>query len=251
MLRTPVLRAAKRLATYLPLSKQAAIVARVLPPERWYRTALTVSRGQGRLVARMGGNGTLTTALMLDHWLRELSFAGAYPIPYRTTGLEICLTPGPKLFCWTHLPLTEVPMRVYLEAGGPPVAVVADPGKVIGDNQFLVFGWPERVEALPADEHLLSRVRTTVRGGKSVVFLADHFLGAPLSDVPLRMAAKLRVPLIFQWAELSTDGTIDVTYRQAPWPYSRSEGEIAANIAFLRTARDRKLAAMGWGAPSA
>ena len=250
MLGTPMVRGLKRLATHLPLDRQAAIVARVLPARHWFRAAVTISRMQGSLVSRMGGNGALTTALMLDFWLRELSFSGPYPLPHRAKGLDVCLAPGPKLFCWTHLPLTEVPMRAYLEAGGEPVAVVSDAGKIVGENEFQVFGWKERAEALPADDHLLSRVRTTIRSGKSVVFLADHFLGGALSDVPLRMARKLRVPLIFQWADLAEDGTLEVTYREAPYPYSRTEAEIAANLSFLAHARDRTLAALGWGVSS-
>ena len=195
----------------------------------------------------MGGNRALTTELMLDHWLRELSFSGAFPIPYRSTGLDVCLTPGPKLFCWTHLPLTEVPLRVYLEGGGVPIAVVSDLGKIVGEEQFQVFGWPERMQALPADAHLLTRVLRTFKTGMSVVFLADPYLGGAMSDVPLRLAAKAGVPLVLQWAELTSDGTLEVTYREAPFPYSRTETEIAENLAFLREARDRTLAKFGWG----
>ena len=245
MLSTPVLRGLKRLATYLPLTRQAAIVARVLPARSWYQAALLISRAQGAMIARMGGNGALTSALMLDHWLRELSFSGNFPIPHRKFGIDVCLQPGPKLFCWTHLPLTEVPLRIYLEAGGAPVAVVSDMGKVVGENEFQVFGWPDRMEALPADEHLLSRVRDSLRSGKSVVFLADPYLGGPMSDIPVRLAGRLRVPLIFQWADLAADGVIEVTYREAPFPLSRSDEEVAGNLRFLTEARQRALVALG------
>lgn len=245
-LSAPVVQLLKRLATHLPLHRQAELVARMLPARLWYRAALTISRAQGRLVERMGGNRLLTTELMLDLWLRELSFSGAYPIPSRSVGLAVCLTPGPKLFSWTHLPLTEVPMKLYFEGGGTAVAVVSDEGKIVGENQFQVFGWPERMEALPADAHLLSRVMRTLRGGKSVVFLADHFLAGPMSDVPVRIAGKLGVQLVFQWAELAADGVLEVTYQAAPCPYSRNEAEIAENMSFLRGARNRTLLRLGW-----
>ena len=251
MLTAPTLRLLKRLATQLPLNRQAAIVARLLPRGLWYRAALAIARAQGRLVERMGGNRALTTELMLDYWLRELSFSGPYPIPYRSHGMEICLTPGPKLFSWTHLPLTEVPMRLYFEGGGAPVVVVCDAGNIVGDNEFQVFGWAERMEAVLADSHLVSRVVRTLRSGKSVVYLVDAFLGGPISDVPVRLAGRLRVPLIFQWTELADDGTLDVTYREAPCPYSRTEEEIAENIAFLRESRARTLTRLGWGVPPA
>lgn len=247
MVTAPILRGLKRVATHLPLNRQAALVARVLPNSAWYRAAVAVARLQGRLVERMGGNRALTTELMLDLWLRELSFSGRYRLPYRQTGVQVCLTPGPKLFCWTHLPLTEVPLRVYLEEGGAPVAVVSDAGKIVGRNEFQVFGWPERMEALPADGALLTHVMRTLRRGKSVVFLADPYLGGSLSAVPVRLAARAGVPLVFQWTELGRDGILQVFYREAPFPYSRTEAEIAENMRFLTEARDRTLARLGWG----
>lgn len=246
MIGSAVIRSLKRLASHLPLSRQAAIVRRSLPRSLWYRAALTVSRTQGALVGRMGGNPRFTTELMLDHWLRELSFGGFFPIPYRVHGVEVCRTPGAKMYTWTHLPLTEVPLRVGIEMGGAEPAVVADLGKVVGASEFLVFGWPRRIEALPVDHHLLSRVKNTLRSGKSVVFLADEYLGGPLSDIPLRIAGRLHVPLIFQWAELQSDGIIDVTFQLAPKPFSEDEAALGENLAFLREGNRRVLQRLGW-----
>lgn len=237
---------AKGLGRHLPLARRARIIRAVLPRTLWFRAALEISRMQGRIVRKLGGNGALTSAVMLDHWLRELSFGGAFPIPSCAEGFEICLTPGPKMYCWTHLPLTEMPLRVYLENGGAPVAVVSDPGKIVDENKFVVFGWPERIQAIPVGFLLLSRIKTTLRTGKSVVFLADEYMGAPLSEMPVRLAGRLGVPLIFQWAELLPDGTIQVTFQQAPYPYSRTEEEIAANLDFLREAKEMTLAALGF-----
>ncbi len=248
MLTAPVIRMLKRAATHLPLGQQASLVARLLPARSWYRAALTISRAQGHLVQRMGGNRALTTELMLGHWLRELSFSGPYPIPYRCQGMEVCLTPGAKLLTWTHLPLTEVALRFYLEEGGSPAAVVSDPGKIVGDREFQVFGWKERMEALPVDGKLLPNVIKTLRSGKTVVFLADPYLGGSMSEVPLRLASRAGATLLFAWTELRADGTLEVTFREAPFPYSRTEEEIAVNMAFLREGRDRTLVRLGWGA---
>lgn len=242
----PVLQALKRLASKMPLSRQARLVRRLLPRSAWFRAALIIARIHGQIVKRMGGNAAFTTEFMLDHWLRELSFGGYFPIPYRVTGLDVCRMPGPKLYTWTHLPLTEVPLRAGLENGCEEPAVVADRGKVIGEDAFLVFGWEKKIEALPADDNLLSRVRTTLRAGKSVVFLADHFLGSPLSEVPLRIAARLKVPVIFQWAELSRDGHIEVTFQYAPYPVSETQEQLEANLEFLRAGNQRVLERLGW-----
>ncbi len=234
------------MAAHLPLSRQAAIVRRLLPPRAWYRCALTAARLQGHLVQRMGGNGAFTTAIMLDFWLRELSFGGSFPLPYRVTGREVVLAPGPRVYTWTHLPLTEVPLRVGLEEGSEPPAVVADRGKIVGDRQFLVFGWKQHIEAIPADDQLLRQVRAKLKGGRSVVFLADPYLGGELSDLPLRLAARMGVPVVFQWAELAPDGVLDVEFRLAPRPLNEDEAAIQENLAFLRDRNREALARLGW-----
>lgn len=241
-----ILKGLKGLASHLPLSRQARLVRQAVPRRLWFRTALAIARTQGHLVARMGGNGAFTSAMMLDFWLRELSFGGYFPIPYRVQGLDALLAPGPKVYTWTHAPLTELPLRVGLQEGCVPPTVVADPGNVVGDNELLVVGWKERAKAIPADDALLRRVRSTLRGGTPVVFLSDAYLGGPLSDVPLRLAAKLRVPVVFQWAELAADGVIDVTFQYAPHPPEGGEAALEANLAFLRERNREILRRFGW-----
>lgn len=245
MIRT-VLKSIKGLAGHLPLSRQAALVRHALPRRLWFRAAVLLARTQGSLIGRVGGNGPFTTAVMLDFWLRELSFGGEFPIPYRVHGAEIVQTPGPKLYTWTHLPLTEVPLRVGLELGGEAPAVVADPGNIVGDNEVLVIGSAQRVEAIPADDQLLLRVRSKLATGKPVVFLADQFLGGPLSDVPLRLAARMRVPVVYQWAELGGDGVIDVTFRFAPRPPADEDAALQEDLEFLRQRNREALARLGW-----
>lgn len=241
-----VLKSLKRLAQWMPLSRQAVLVRRLLPRRYWFHAASLVARMHGRVIAGMGGNAAFTTVMMLDFWLRELSFGGSFPIPYRVHGAEVVRTPGPKLYTWTHLPLTEVPLRVGLEVGGAEPAVVSDLGKIVGQNEFLVFGWPKRLPAIPVDAQLLRRVTQTLREGKPVVFLADEYLGGALSEVPLRIAARLRVPLIFQWAELAPDGVMEVTFRLAPHPFSEDDAALEENLGFLRERNRAVLARLGW-----
>ena len=154
--------------------------------------------------------------------------------------------PGPKLYTWTHLPLTEIPLLAVAESIAGEPAVVADAGKIIDSDRFLVFGGSFRIPAIPVDRNLLIRVKRALRSGRSVVFLSDPYLGGPLSDVPLRLAARLGVPVIVQWAELQPDGAMDITFQHAPYPLTEDADALAANLAFLRESRDRKLRALGW-----
>ena len=251
MLNVSLGRLLKRIATHLPLEKQAEIVAAILPRRMWFRAALVLSGFQGGLVARMGGNGPLTRALMLDHWLRQLTMVGPFPIPYRVTGLPVLKMKGPKLYTWTHLPLVEVPLRAIVEQGEGDAAVVADQGKVEDGERFLVVGLEHHPKAIRVDDHLLMRVCRRLQSGSPVCFLADPFLGAPLSDVPLRIAARLRVPIVVQWAELAADHVFDITFRLAPFPYPQSAPEMEANLAFLAEAKERTLRNLGWPLPAA
>ncbi len=240
------LKSLKWLGRYIPLSRQAAVVRGMLPRSAWYEAALTVSGLHGGVVERIGGNGSFTRAMMLDFWLRELSFGGEFPIPYRVTGLEVCRAPGPKLYTWTHLPLTEVPLRVIVQEGSQVPVVVSDRGKIVDGDKFLVFGWRERIRAIPADGQLVRRVVAELKKGQSVVFLADPFLGGPLSDLPLRLAAKFQVPVVYQWADLAPDRVLDVVFRFAPNP--RIEGKVGCeeNLAFLRAKNKEALARFGF-----
>lgn len=244
-----ILKQVKQLAARMPLARQAAAVRLLLPRRAWYWAARMAAGAHGHLVARMGGNGPFTTAMMFDLWLRELSFGGAFPMPIRVTGAEIARVPGPRLHVWTHLPLTEVPLRVVLAEGGEPPVVVSDPGKVVGEDEFLVFGWPARTAAIPADGSAVRRVMANLREGRPVVFLADPYLGGALSDMPLRVAMRCAVPVVFQWAELGADGVLEVTFRYAPRQIVRNEDDIAVNMAFLDKANRAALARLGWTRP--
>jgi hypothetical protein len=234
----------------MPLSRQARIASALLPSRLHFRFALAASRWQGRLIARWGGNGALTEALMRDHWLRELTVHGPFPIPMRVHGLEVMDTysvPGPVLYCATHLPLGEIPLRVPMEFGYPVPIPVADRGRVLKQERYLVAGMAERIPALPVSPYVLARMRTLLLRGQPVVCLADGEFGGELSANPLRLAARLRVPVIFSWAELAPDRVIDVTFRLAPHPLCETEEAIAENVAFLQEITERVLRSLGVG----
>lgn len=236
----------------MPLSRQVRVATAVVPRRFWYRVALAVSRWQGGLINALGGSGALSEAMMRDHWLRELSFHGAFPIPWRLHGREVLdqyAVPGPVLYYNTHLPMVEIPLRVLMELGYPMPVPVADPGRIIDHERYIIAGMPERVPAVPANSHVLARLRTLLSRGTPVVCLADNEFGGELFVNPLRLAAKLRVPVLFGWAELGDDGIIDVTFRAAPHPLCETEAAIEENLQFLRELSRRVLRSLGAAVP--
>lgn len=235
------------LASLLHLRKQVRFVAWVVPNRYWYRTALALCGLQGVLNGFLGGNRVLTEAVMLDHWLWELTAIGPFPIPWTINGVEVMesLEPGlGTVFCWIHEPLVEFPMRPFVERGHSAV-VVADRGRIIDGDSYLVFGMKERLMAIPADRYALGRAKRLLSEGTSVVCLADEYLGGPLLPFVLQIAGRVGARVVFQWATRRPNGTIEVTVVNAPRPHCETSEAVHENLAFLRAAQQRVLSQLG------
>ena len=235
------------LASLLQLRRQVRFVAWVLPNRYWYRAALAMCRLQGALNGALGGNRALTEAVMLDHWLWELTAIGPFPVPYLLNRIDALEAADPRigtLHCWIHEPLVEFLLRPLVEQGYPEPTVVADPGRMVGDR-FMVPGTSKRLMAIPAEKSALRQARRLLLDGISVVCLADARLGGPLQPVVLRLASRVGARVVFQWAVRRPDGVIEVTFRNAPHPYCETDDAVRENLAFLREAQRRALATLG------
>jgi hypothetical protein len=236
------------LASLLHLRRQVRFVAWIMPNRFWYRTALTVCRLQGALNGALGGNRALTEAVMLDHWLWELTALGPFPIPWTLTGAEFFESVDPQIgtvYCWIHEPLVEFPLRPYFEKGYRDPMVVADHGRIIGVDQLLVAGLKRRATAIPANRYALGRARRALQEGTPVVCLADAQIGGALYPFVLQLAGRVGARVVFQWAKRRPDGTIEVTFASPPRPICDTEDAVKENLAFLRAAQQRALAALG------
>jgi hypothetical protein len=236
------------LASLLKLQRQVRLVTFVLPSHYWYRAALAICKLQGALNGLLGGNRVLTEAVMLDHWLWELTVAGPFPIPWILTGAEIIAAADKKIgsiYCWIHEPLVEFCLLPYVEGGYPDLTVVADEGRIVDSDRLLVAGLKKRLTAIPANRYALGRVRRTLQEGMPIVCLADPHMGGPLIPLVLQLAGRVGARVIFQWAVRRPDGTIDVTFINAPRPYCENEEAVQENLAFLRAAQQRSLARLG------
>jgi hypothetical protein len=238
----------ERFAPQFSLSRRARIAAWILPRRWWYRFALLASRAQGKLKSRLGGNGPLTEALMLDSWLRELTLCGPFPIPWKaveTKVLDERKAGRGILYCWTHVPLFEIPMNALVAFGQKPDWIVADPGNITPEGNFLVPGLTDRLNAMATDKRVLTRIRTALASGKSVACLADAKIGGPLSSYALHVAGLVGAFIIFFWAERQPDGTINVTFQPAPHPLSQGPEQVQENLEFMRTMNRKALLALG------
>jgi len=236
------------LASLLNLQKQVRLLTIVLPSRYWYPAALKICKLQGALNGLLGGNRVLTEAVMLDHWLWELTVVGPFPIPWTLKGSEVIAVPNEKvgsICCWIHEPLVEFPLRPWVEGGYPDLTVVADQGRIVDLDQLLVAGLQKRLTAIPANRYALGRARRTLQEGMPIVCLADTHMGGPLIPLVLQLAGRVGARVMFQWAVRHPDGTIEVTFINAPRPYCENEEAVQENLAFLRAAQKRALDRLG------
>jgi hypothetical protein len=61
----------------------------------------------------------------------------------------------------------------------------------------------------------------------------------------LQLAGRVGARVVFQWAKRRPDGTIEVTFMNAPRPYCETGEAVRENLAFLRAAQQRAFAALG------
>jgi hypothetical protein len=238
----------KHASSSFPLSRQARLVAWTLPNRYWYRFASFVSRLHGKLKTKAGGNGVLTEALMLENWMRALTFFGGYPIPLRSDRIQPLRQKASGrgiLYCWTHLPFMEIPITALYNLGQPPDLVVANPGRIVDGDAFIIPSVRARTRAIPADRHVLTRVRTALKKGESVACLADSELLGPSSSQILRVAGMSNALVVFTWAERHPDGTLHVTFMEAPNPLCKTDEEISQNLEFLQTMNIKALKELG------
>jgi hypothetical protein len=123
--------------------------------------------------------------------------------------------------------------------------IVADPGNISGESDFIVPGQTKRARAIPANPHVLMRIQTMLQEGGAVACLADAELGGPVSSNVLRIAGQTGARVVFQWAERQPDGVIDIYFINAPRPLNEREEDIAVNLEFLRVENRRILDSLG------
>jgi hypothetical protein len=67
----------------------------------------------------------------------------------------------------------------------------------------------------------------------------------------LQLAGRVGARVVFQWARRRPDGTIEVTFVNAPRPHCETDDAVRENLAYLRAAQKHALAALGMPDPKA
>ena len=247
----------RRVRGWIPLSRRARLIARHLPPARWYGTAVTLTRLQWGVCRLLWWRPDilLRHAVFLDLFLLELTQYGPFPIRSRIEGAEHLPQPGSRtkgyLYCTAHVPLFSAQVRVLREIDAAPPLVMALSGAIGTDGCYPIPGLRERVPAVPPGAKTMVRIRREIQSGRTFGSLTDEYAGGPLKPQLFRLAGRLEAPLLFIFSELDRDGAIKLSVVPPPYPLCDTEEKLQANLLAFNTERQRRLAPFHGSKPAA
>ena len=134
---------------------QTRLIVFLFPERLWYQILFQICRKQQYLLRlllmltpfRNDPKGQIILIWLMESTLLHLfSFGRPFPIPIRQKNLElICnerTNPNGLVLCSLHLPFVMVSLRLLMESGVPPTAVVANSPPLI-DGRMPVFSTAE------------------------------------------------------------------------------------------------------------
>lgn len=238
----------RRLRNSISLERRARIIAKTLPPRRWYRAAVVLTHLQWAICRLLFWRPDilLRNSIVLDRLLLELMQFGTFPISWRAVGAEHLPCGGSNdtgvIYCTSHLPLFALQARVLYELDATPSLVIALAGAIDAEGTYPMPGVKDRVPALPPGGRTIARVMRQLQNGKVVGSLMDEYPGGPLKPQLLRMAGKVDAKVVYLFSELDDQNCIRLTAALPPFPGCKTEEEVQANLAAYEKERQRILA---------
>lgn len=245
MLGKPIVRFLRR---FFSVQRRAGLIAKLLPPSRWYSAAVALTRLQWAVCRLIWWRPdiALRNAVYLDMVLLELMKHGTFPIRWRAIGAEhLVLQDSDKagiLVCGAHLPLFTAITRTLTELNAMPDMVIALEAAIGPDGTYPLPGLDIRVPALPPGPKAMVRSRRVLLNRGLVASLMDEYPGGPLKPQLLRLGGRLGAKVVYIFTELDDDNFITLTAVRPPFPACATEADIDANLAAYDAERQRILA---------
>lgn len=230
------------------MQRRARIIAKTLPPARWYSAAVVLTRIQWAFCRAIWWRPdvALRNSVFLDLLLLELMHYGTFPIRWRAVGAEHLPRGGSNdtgvIYCTSHLPLFAVQARVLCELDAIPSMVIALATAIGADGTYPMPGLEIRVPAMAPGAKAMVRVKRELLNGKVVGSLMDEYPGGPLKPQLFRLAGKVGAKVVFLFSELDKDNFVTFTAALPPFPACATDEEIQANLAAYDAQRQRILA---------
>lgn len=236
----------RRLRTLISTERRARLIAKTLPPERWYSAAIALTRFQWAVCRAIWWlpHIALRNTVFIDMVLLELMKYGTFPMRSRVVGAQHLEAPHGAgiLFCSSHLPLFAVISRLLTENNAMPTFVIAHPAAIRSDGTYPMPGVEIGVPALPPGARAMVRARRVLQQGGIVASLMDEYPGGPLKPQLLRLAGRLGAKTVFLFSELDANNVVTLTAALPPYPECATEQEVEANLAAYDSERQRILA---------
>jgi hypothetical protein len=230
------------------MQRRARIIAKTLPPDRWYSAAVALTRAQWAFCRALWWRPdiALRNSVFLDLLLLELMHHGTFPIRSRVVGADHlprggCNTTG-VLYCTSHLPLFALQARILCESDAIPSMVIALAAAIGPDGTYPMPGLDIRVPAVAPGAKAMVRVKRELQNGRIVGSLMDEYPGGPLKPQLFRLAGKVGAKVVFLFSELDKDNNVTLTAALPPFPACATDEEIQANLAAYDRERQRILA---------
>ena len=208
-------------------------IMRVRPPERWYSTALLLSRviSFTRHLVRPGTTDASLQARLL-HRFFDIYTANddRFPVPTQVEGAELFQSYASSgkgfVLCAAHVPLVKCFIPWVRKTLG---LVVKYPG---ADGRVDIWN-DDRIPAIASDGAVLIHTRSLLRQGGCLLLLADKEQGEFISSNIFRFVGKVHSRVLMCFPRLLSDGIIHLEFKEAPAPECSTEAEVRANLDFL------------------
>ncbi len=218
------------------------VISITLPPERWYRTVLALSRMLARMGGRLApaGNNVSDASLvprLLHRFLDLLYGRNAYfPIPLVVEGeqylREYAAQPGGFVCCSAHIPFVKLIFPVMRRVIGPDRKMRVVAREPVGNNE--VSAWNDKnVQAIITDHAVLLHTRTLLRENGVLMLAVDKEQGEFISSNIFRFVGKMHSRIVMFFTQLQPNGDILLRIMLPPGPLCHNEEEIRANLDFV------------------
>jgi hypothetical protein len=187
----------------------------------------------------------VVTAWLMEASLNHLiALARPFPIPMRYKGLEVILdarsNPSGSVLCSVHLPLVRLVLRLLVDLGIPPTAVIANEISIV-NGRLPVWTTAHDLPGFIADTHVLFKARTILRRGGSLAALIDSNFGDPPNANVFRLIRSVGSRVVFFVSELQSDGAVLIEFLSPPDPFCTCEESVLSNMLFMQESIDRVL----------
>ncbi len=224
----------------------AYLIVVCLPQKRWYNAAYNTSfflSFFSKQVLLGNFSHSYQRAFSLNRLLSLITRTGKpYAIPISIIGIEHLKEQQHGLvICTTHLPLVKAGVGALLDNDFIiDAALAALPS---GNGLMSFWGTSKLVQSLKTDSSVLLKTKTIIKEKGCILAMIDsgQELWKPISPNLLHFCGKVGSRVVFLFVTLTEKRSVAVRAVPPPYPFCKTEEDVAVNVAFMRKERNEIL----------